>query len=93
MKINEAIEYAIECARQHEQLVKWLYELNQYKQLGIIEEFRDTMKKQIPKNPREVLGIYDNTEYECKYCGDEIPKRGRFYNYCPHCGQRLDWKE
>lgn len=53
----------------------------------------EALEKQIPLKPFEVLGIYDNTEYECKYCGDEIPKKGKFYNHCPNCGQAIDWKE
>lgn len=29
--------------------------------------------------------------YECPKCGETLIER--HYNYCPDCGQKLDWSE
>lgn len=31
------------------------------------------------------------TSYKCPKCGVTIIER--WYNYCPHCGQKLNWEE
>lgn len=47
------------------------------------------------EKPKEMLGIYDNTEYECPYCGCTLPIKSKetwsgYDLYCMLCGQKLD---
>lgn len=60
-----------------------------------------TLKKQIPKNPRFDFNMSDTlSRYHCT-CGKLIKVKhdsGTFDNndapnYCRNCGQRLDWSE
>lgn len=86
--MEELIKKAIEQLERISKIIGSVGETEDFTHVAI-----EALEKQIPLKPFEVLGIYDNTEYECKYCGDEIPKKGKFYNHCPHCGQAIDWKE
>ena len=43
------LDACIECAREHEQIAEWLYELQQYKQLGTLEEVREAVERQQPR--------------------------------------------
>lgn len=45
------------------------------------------VEKQIPLQPFKSFG---NGMFECLICNHPI-KRG--YNYCFHCGQRIEWNE
>ena len=60
------IEYYNECkkcADEHEQLVEWLEELKQYKQLGTLEEIRESMQE---------LSLHQYCgEYHCDVCALE----------------------
>ena len=56
------------------------------------------LEKQIAKTPflegdGEWNGqiVYDT--WECPNCGKEYEVDGEDYDYCPSCGQRIDWSE
>ena len=63
-------------------------ELQQYKQLGTLEEVRDAVERKQAKKPSLMLGIYGRV-YECKECGNELEM---YSKYCPFCGQKQDWE-
>jgi hypothetical protein len=65
----------------------------------------NALKKQIPKKPDtkitnrgiDITGEYDiDSDYLCPFCecvvGD-CDAEEHFYNYCPDCGQALDWSD
>ena len=71
----------------------------EYDESGIMEITRECfealIEKQIPKKPIQLKGYKepcfcpictpsDNTFVKCSYEHDT-------YNYCPMCGQRIDW--
>ena len=35
-----------------------------------------------------ILSISKGDYYDCPKCGDKVI--GKYYNYCPYCGQKLD---
>lgn len=76
--VNEALEIAKQA----------LEEIQQYREIGTVEEFREAAKKQ---RHMKVTDIHVD-EYFCPACGaenccDQGIVRDR---HCPNCGQRLD---
>ena len=89
-KINEACVIACDA----------IDELQEYKQLGTLEEVRDAVEKQKGKHPylsgdgyADGKMVYDT--YECPNCGEEYEIDLDDYDYCPRCGQHMvrDWSE
>lgn len=76
--------------------VNAIEELQQYRAIGTVEECREAREKQREKSP-DVWGdgysegemVYDM--YDCPSCGEGYEINGEKYNYCPNCGQALDW--
>ncbi len=72
--------------------------LNQYRMLGTVEELREAKEKRIPKMPYTWGDGYSNGDpvydmYECPNCGEEYEIDGGKYDFCPKCGQAIDWSE
>ena len=73
-----------------------LKEIQQYREIGTVEEFRGAVEKQIPK---ECItdSCPDHTHYKCPLCGriqlstyaHGIARLGRITKYCENCGQAL----
>lgn len=63
-------------------------ELDEYKQLGTLEEVREVVERQQAKKPSLMLGIYGRV-YECKECGNELEM---YSKHCPFCGQKQEWE-
>lgn len=68
--------------------IQALEEIQQYRAIGTIEEFKDLKEKNTPKK----------IKYEC-YCGFKdsicpVCERGidNEDKYCKRCGQKLDWQ-
>lgn len=82
-----------------EMAIQALEEIQQYREIGTVDECREARNKQAPKNPTYEGDGYapDGTfvwdEWLCPCC------RGRYevdyddYDYCPNCGQKLDWSD
>lgn len=62
--------------------------LNAYeKWLQIETDVKKALEKQFPKKP------YDMKDwYECPECKEIIAVFGKKPNYCPECGQKIDWR-
>lgn len=57
----------------------------------------EALEKQVPKKPQlESYGysggelVYD--EWFCPKCGEGYEIDSDDYNYCPECGQKIDWR-
>lgn len=86
----------IKCKQEHEQLAKWLEELKQYRVIGTPEECMAALEKQKAKKPDfEGDGyadghlVYDT--WICPCCGKHYEVDYDDYDFCPNCGQKLDW--
>ena len=82
-------DYAIEEA------IEALKEIQQYREIGTVEECREAVEKQKPKKCVNDF-CPDHTHYKCPSCG-KIQKTkygdsefGCILNYCSNCGQALD---
>lgn len=78
--------------------VQALEEIQQYCAIGTLEECRAAVEKQTAKKPDyEGDGyadghlVYDT--WICPCCGKHYEVDYDNYNYCPDCGQKLDWSD
>lgn len=80
----------------YDMAIKALEEIQQYRAIGIPEECRAEVEKQIPKRPTLCKSDEQTTrytaDYRCPKCNGMFTGTG-IANYCYHCGQRLDWGE
>lgn len=57
------------------------------------------VKKEIPRSPIRCGYWYDpdrsrvHVGWKCSNCGAKYRVYYADYDYCPHCGQRIDWEE
>ena len=87
-------------------IVNALEEVQKYRAIGTPEECRAAVEKQKEIKPKELKNIYPSGQYECPVCGYCVGKHKYFkstplgetlanckmeFNYCPDCGQKLDW--
>lgn len=77
--------------------------LQQYKQIGTLEEVREAVEKQKPKKPKykhyEDIGKPPYIKIACPNgCRIQLhPVTDKHlayeHDYCPKCGQKIDWSE
>ena len=99
MTENEAIEAlklegGIEIAGNPRRIAKFfealdmaisaLKEIQQYRKIGTVEECREAVEKQKAKKPEYINGGIS----VCRECGHKLK---RCYDYCPDCGQAIQW--
>ena len=78
----------------YEMAIKALEEVQQYRQIGTVEECREAVEKQTAKKVKSISPVKDGDSYvgligRCPCCGDILEEDTV---YCD-CGQRLDWGE
>lgn len=68
--------------------IQALEEVQQYPQIGTVEECRTAREKQIPKKP----DFTEDKEFAlCPCCnGKSLLDKQK---YCDNCGQKLDWSD
>lgn len=94
-----SLNTCIECARDHEQLAEWLEELQHYRAIGAVEECRAAVEKQKAKKPTydgdgyAPDGAFVWDEWLCPKCESRFEVDYHDYDYCPNCGQHIDWSE
>lgn len=76
---RDKIIHACKCA------ISAIQELQEYKQLGTLEEVREAVEKQKRKKP-----CTSNRCYVCPRCGLVTSLKIK-HNYCDACGQHIDW--
>ena len=63
-----------------------------------IDLITSIVNKSIPKKPKLFMCVgYGKDEdvyvgWECPYCGKHYQITFDQHNYCPNCGQRIDWE-
>ena len=71
-----------------------LEEIQQYRAIGTVEEYREAVEKQEPKKPKEILRHRGGFEsHHCPNCDTDYQTDNRYTitdSYCPTCGKLLD---
>ena len=74
--------------------IKALEEIQQYREIGTVEECREAVEKQKPKKPKEILRHRGGFEtHHCPNCNTDYQTDNRYTiidSYCPSCGKLLD---
>lgn len=81
-----------------------LKEIQQYREIGTLEECREAVEKQKPKKriyPKTALERYYHSpecpnckrELKPQICGYTLSRAIGIYSYCPWCGQNLEGGE
>lgn len=88
LMLQESIDMAIHA----------LEEIQQYRALGTPEECREAVEKRTPKRPdyegdgyADGQLVYDT--WICPRCGKHYEVDCDEYDYCPYCGQKLNWRD
>lgn len=75
-----------------------LEKIRQYREIGTVEECREAVEKQKPKEPT-VLKQQHSDSYNCPKCGRNLILKcgtdwfgGQHYKSCPNCGQAIQWE-
>ena len=82
----------------------WLKMLSEYREIGTVEECRESVCKQKPKKkiyPKTALERYYHApecpnckrELNPQICGYTLAQAIGIYSYCPWCGQNLEGGE
>lgn len=77
-----------------------LKEIQQYREIGTAEEFREAVEKQKAKRPTIQKERFSSNTYNCPTCGNRLINRdiagwygGKRYKFCHECGQSIQWDE
>ena len=89
--VNEALEIAKQA----------LKEIQQYREIGTVEECREAVEKQKPMKPeiytdtvQTINGSFQRDVFECPVFGDYICNvEDEIPMYCCSCGQKLEERE
>ena len=68
--------------------IQSLRDIQQYREVGTVDECREANGKQMPKKVKED-GYFGFVDYVCPTCGHDAGSSGT--NYCKNCGQKLRW--
>ena len=67
--------------------------LADYEEIGTVSEFRELKEKATAKKVQYDEYGRDEGYPHCSSCGDSLINDFVNVNYCPSCGQKLDWSE
>lgn len=98
-----ALMYRVKRQEAHKIAITALKEIQQYREIGTVEECREAREKQKPKAPKDELkinpvidcnGAYvdaDTTVYLlCPNCGEMVGIDENVDKFCRECGQAID---
>ena len=61
------------------------------KDINTLDEVIEIVEMREPLKPTQAeMDIDGSTTIPCGYCGEELRV---MYNYCPWCGQKIDWSK
>lgn len=99
--LNSELMHHPEVSIFHEALsnaIQALEEVQWYRKIGTVDECREAMEKQTSKEPDYEGDGYSNGQlvygtWVCPCCEQRYEVDYDNYEYCPKCGQHIDWSE
>lgn len=93
---TESFRYRIDVKESLKTAITALKEIQQYREIGTVEECREAVERQKPKKCI-IDSCSDHAHYKCPSCGrielsiykHGFPRLGRITKYCPYCGQAI----
>ena len=90
------LDGGIACREAARVAIEALKEVQQYREIGTVEECREAVERQKPKKCI-IDSCSDHAHYKCPSCGQielsiykhGFPRLGRITKYCENCGQAL----
>ena len=76
-----------------EMSIKALEDVQQYRQIGTVEECRAAVEKQTAAKPLGGMDIEGNEYAICRECSAILSDGEWFAQYCPDCGKKVDWSD
>ena len=76
-----------------DEAIKALEEVQQYRQIGTVEECRAAVEKQTAAKPLVGMDAYGNDYAICRECSAILSDGEWFAQYCPDCGKKVDWSD
>ena len=73
--------------------IKALEEVQQYRQIGTVEECRAAVEKQTAAKPLGGMDADGNDYAICRECSAILSDGEWFAQYCPDCGEKVDWSD
>lgn len=96
-ELKAASKY-LRLVKKHGTVGKTIEECAEYEEIGTVEEFREAVEKQTARKPdyegdgySDGQLVYDT--WICPCCGQHYEVDCDRYDYCPNCGQRIDWRD
>lgn len=106
MKVQAEVENCEDCKAYNmdnsacrdiaREAIKALEEVQEYRKLGTLAKVEEAIEKNKPKNPdyegdgySDGKMVYDT--WICPNCGVKYEVDYEEYDYCPDCGQKIDW--
>lgn len=71
-------------------------ELDEYKELGTVEELREAMERRAPKKAHKYIAFDGITRNGCPDCFEQNGRNEILYagqKHCSVCGQAIDWSD
>ena len=83
-----ALAYRVKRQEAHKIAISALKEIQQYREIGTVEDCREAVEKQKPKKPHRNYKKFSGLWCKCGwYLGQ---KQCLDIKYCPNCGQAID---
>ena len=76
-----------------EMSIKALEDVQQYRQIGTVEECRAAVEKQTAAKPLGGMDADGNDYAICRECSAILSDGEWFAQYCPDCGKKVDWSD
>ena len=87
---DKACERNIQCLQKKD--IEVYEEIQQYRAIGTVSEFRELKEKATPKKPIDVR-YFGEAGYYIGLCPTCKSGNNSEYEYCGDCGQKLQWFE
>lgn len=77
-----------ELCKAYDMAIKALEEIQQYREIGTVEECREARERRNPKKVVDICGALGE-KYECPECGSSLDDADLIAGNCKWCGQKL----